>query len=405
MLKTRLLPVTHSALLLAVALASVLLTPVQANAAAPATVTVRVQGFNGETLLPQTQVRTNTTPVPVEGGTCSGTSAGGALYDATHGDWEVKEVTQGVEIDGIEGLNLPSFAENPGVYWAFWLNATYATQGACGEELSEGADIVFFPQCYETGALCPSGATAPDHFLTLTPPGSRIANVGEPVSLTVGSVGTGSGTPEVALPAGVTVTGGTVNASPGSGDVATLSFTTAGSYTLQAHAPDSVPSDPYMICVHNGNDGNCGTTLPGGSAGPVVLGASPVTAPAPYVGPFALVPAVSGLTDGHVYPRGTGPRLLSGTVHSHNAISSVDLELRREFRGRCWAYDGTRERFRAAHCGSGSFFQVASNDTFSYQLPAALSPGRYVLDIKASDSAGNHTALARGSSRIVFYVR
>ena len=54
----------------------------------------------------------------------------------------------------------------------------------------------------------------------------------------------------------------------------------------------------------------------------------------------------------------------------------------------------------------GSFFQIASGgDSFSYLLPSRLPPGRYVLDIKATDSAGNRTPLDRGSSRIVFYVK
>ena len=35
---------------------------------------------------------------------------------------------------------------------------------------------------------------------------------------------------------------------------------------------------------------------------------------------------------------------------------------------------------------------------------APLPPGRYVLNLAASDAAGNQTTLARGSSRIVFYV-
>jgi hypothetical protein len=47
---------------------------------------------------------------------------------------------------------------------------------------------------------------------------------------------------------------------------------------------------------------------------------------------------------------------------------------------------------------------VSSNALFSYFLPFALSPGRYVLDTEATDVAGNHTSLARGTSRIVFYV-
>ena len=64
-----------------------------------------------------------------------------------------------------------------------------------------------------------------------------------------------------------------------------------------------------------------------------------------------------------------------------------------------------RERFLRARCAEGSFFKVSTTGSFSYLLPSALQPGRYVLDIKASDAAGNTTTLARGTSRIVFYVR
>ncbi len=58
-----------------------------------------------------------------------------------------------------------------------------------------------------------------------------------------------------------------------------------------------------------------------------------------------------------------------------------------------------------ARCGTGKPFQVSTNGLFSYLLPSALAPGRYVLDIQATDAAGNRTTLARGTSRIVFYVR
>ena len=54
--------------------------------AAPSNVTVRVEG-DAATLLPRTQVRTDTQPVLVDGAnSCSGTSAGGALYKAVAGD-------------------------------------------------------------------------------------------------------------------------------------------------------------------------------------------------------------------------------------------------------------------------------------------------------------------------------
>jgi hypothetical protein len=365
----------------------------------PSTVKVRVEGPGGKTLLAQTEVATTTVPVPVQGGTCSGTSAGGALYDATHGNWKATLQPEGVEIDGIEGLNLPSFAENAYAYWAFWLNNEFAPLGACSEEVGAGADIVFVMQCYAAGAQCAESASAPDHFLTATAPPSRVLLVGETTSVTVSSVDTQTGSTETSLPAQASLSAGPQSVTPNSTGATTLTFPTAGTYTIQAKAPDSVPSDPYVVCVHVAGDGGCGTTAantPGGG----VAGFQQR-----YSGPFALAARSADPLDGHVYRRGHGPRLLSGTILSHEVVTSVSLELRRQYRGRCSAYDGTNERFLSARCGSGKSFGVAKGGSFSYLLPAALGPGRYVLDITAQDVAGNKTSLARGSSRIVFYVR
>lgn len=385
-------------------LVSLLLVPT-AFAAGPATVTVRVEGFNGATLLPQTQVTTSTTPVPVEGGTCSGTSAGGALYDATHGDWKAKLAEEGVEILGIEGVDLPPFGLGNYAYWAIWVNNEFAKTGACGEQVGSGADLVFSGQCFALGPECPTSATAPDHFLImkLTSPTSGNVGVGESVSVALGSLGTESGVTEP-LPAGITVAGMPVNPNPQG--IATLQFAAAGTYTLQARAPDSVPSDPYTICVHNGNDGTCGTQAPAGSASPSISVSGTMTQRAPYTGPYALVADATGILNGHVYPRDHAPRVLAGKVVAHAPITSISLRLRRTYRGRCWAYDGARERLARVRCRKGGFFEVASGgDAFSYLLPSRLPPGRYVLDVEATDAAGNHTTLARGSSRIVFYVR
>ena len=362
---------------------------------APATVKVRVEGFGGKTLLPQTEVTTTTAPVPVEGGTCSGTSAGGALYDAVHGVWHAKLASFGVEVLGIGGVELPTFGGSNYAYWAVWLNNEFATEGACEAQVSNGADIVFEGQCFAEGPECPGSESAPDHFLTATAPSAQVLNVGESATLKVGSLSTATGTTE-SLPAGVQLGAGTLTTTPGAGGVATLKFDTPGTYTLQASAPDSVPSDPYKICVHNGNDGTCGT------ATPMIV---PAVVAAPYKGPFALVASTSTLQEGRVYAPGKAPRVLAGTILAHSTVSSVSLELRREFKGRCYAYDGVKERFQKTHCWTGKPFVVSSSGTFSYQLPATLAPGRYVLDILANDTAGNHTTLARGTSRLVFYVR
>jgi hypothetical protein len=370
------------------------------GAGEPATVKVRVEGPGGRTLLPETVVTTTTVPVPVQGGTCSGTSAGGALYDATQGDWRARLEPEGVEIDGIEGLNLPSFAEGTYAYWSFWLNNEFAPLGACAEEVKPGSDIVFEMQCYATGLECGESATAPDHFLTATAPASSVLLVGESASVTVASLSTQTGAAEASLPAQTLVSAGAQSVAPEAGGVASLKFETPGTYTVQAKAPDSVPSDAYVVCVHAPGDGGCGT--------------SPATkAPSGgveafqqrYTGPYALVARASEPIDGHIYSHGHGPRILSGRVLAHEPVTSVSLELRRRNRGRCSSYDGTRGRFVAARCGTGQPFSVAKEASFSYLLPAALRPGRYVLDISAEDAGGDHTTLARGFSRIVFYVR
>jgi hypothetical protein len=127
------------------------------------------------------------------------------------------------------------------------------------------------------------------------------------------------------------------------------------------------------------------------------------------------VASAIGLIDGHVYSRTSSPRLLAGSVTAHTSVTSVSIELWRTFRGRCYAYDATRARLQRAGCRRagffkipgthGAFFKVASTSSFSYLLPSALPRGEYVLDILATDAAGNRTTPARGTSRTRFYVR
>jgi hypothetical protein len=227
--------------------------------------------------------------------------------------------------------------------------------------------------------------------------------VGEPVHVSVKRYSSeGAGIPEQ----GATVAGGASPVTTDAAGAAALAFAAPGTYTLRVSAPESVRTEA-SVCVHTGNDGTCGTSLisggPGGSGGSGP--SSTVSATAPYKGPFALVAKLGGLLDGHVYGRGSAPRLLAGTILAHAAVNSVAFELRRSYRRRCSAYDAVRERFRSARCGAGTAFKVAGGGSFSYLLPAALGPGRYVLDITATDVAGNRTTLARGTSRVVFYVR
>ena len=371
-----------------------------ASAAGPATVTVRVEGLNA-TLLPPTQVTTTTAPVVNDSNpadACPGTSALGALELATRGNWagtwfggavengEFKGL--GYSIETIEGES-HLFEEVPADYfWSFWLNHVEQEVGACEVEPETGAEVLFVPSCFGPGCpptQLPLGIQAPTS-----------AEVGEPLAVKVSRYSPSG----VASPvSGAVVTGGVASVSTDANGQATVSFGSAGQTTLSVTAPASVRSET-TVCVHNGNDGTCGSSA--SAAAGAVAG---FTQAAAYKGPYALVASLKGLIDGHVYGRGNAPRVLNGTVLAHSAVSSVSLRLRRQYKRRCYAYEGTRERFVRARCGAGSFFKVSGTGSFSYLLPSALAPGRYVLDIEASDQAGNRTTLARGSSRVVFYVR
>jgi hypothetical protein len=385
----RSLPALLAGALLSLVLASA------AHAAAPATVTVRVEGVS-QTLLAPTTVTTNSTPVGKDGNpahTCAGGSAAGALELATSGNWGGEWFESfGYSAETILGeahVFEPGAAAN--YFWSYWLDGKASSVGICEGELESGQSILFFPECFSEVSACPP----PPNPLDIDAP--SIAEAGSPFTVTVTSHDNVSGAASPA--AGATVSDGGVQATTDASGHATLALSSTGTQLLRVTAPNSVRSEA-SVCVHKGNDGNCGTVSPTGVTTP---GTVPV-APA-YKGPFAVVAHTTGLLEGHVYSAKTAPQVLHGTVATHSRIVSVSLKLRRSYRGRCFAYSGVKERFQPARCGVGSYFGVGSTPSFSYLLPSALAPGRYVLDIEATDAAGNKTSLARGSTRVVFYVR
>jgi hypothetical protein len=370
-----------------------------ALAAEPASVLVRVEGA-GETLVAPTAVTTTTAPVVKDGNpadACPGTSAAGALELATKGAWSGAWFSGlGYAVETIAGeSHLFEAGAAANYFWSFWLDNKPASTGICEAELSPGDSVLFFPECFsETGACPPS----PNPLGMVATP---VAEVGSPVTVNVTSYANATG---VASPAvGATVTGRGTSATTDSSGKATLTFSAPGTVVLQASAPGSVRTEA-SVCVHSAGDGACGSTGLSGSAGGQgggVLGFSAAS----YKGPYAVVAKVAGLIEHHSYPRGRAPRLLAGTVLAHTTVASVSLRLRRSYKGRCYAYNGASERFGSARCGHGSFFKVGTRSSFSYLLPESLPAGRYVLDVQANDVAGNRTTLARGTSRVVFYVR
>ena len=376
----------------ALALAASLLACVPALASGPAQVTVRVEGSTS-TLVGPTQVLTTSQPVTGDGNpghTCPGYSDLGALALASGGNWTGTwfESFHGFSIESIAG---ESHAFGSGSFWDIWLNHQESSVGLCEAEGANGAEVLLFP-CPETGPACPTplGIEAP-----------AVAGTGEAVTVRViGYSALGTSAPV----AGASLSGGASTVSTGADGRAVVSFPTAGLQTLRASAPEAV-RDEVGVCVHNGNDGSCGTSAPTATGTPTVEVSSAHGFQPPYKGPYALVASPSSVQEGHTYARSSAPRLLAGTIQSHSAVTSVRLKLRREYKGRCSAYEAVRGRFVHARCGSGRFFTASSGASFSYLLPRRLGPGRYVLDVQALDVAGNRTTLARGSSRIVFHVR
>jgi hypothetical protein len=372
----------------------------------PAQVTVRVEGLTETKLLP-TQVTLSGAPVVKDGNAehaCPGSSALAALEIATGGNWSGpwNSKFKQYELFTIEGethLFEPEASAN--YFWSFWLNEKESEIGACEAQVNAGDRVLFVVGCF--GKACPEPAPTP-----LGIEATSSANVGESVRVTVkrfSSTGVATEVP------GATITGASAPATTDASGHATVAFTQPGTAILRVSAPASIRTEA-TICVHNGNDGTCGTSAPAGANTPAGNVQQNVAA-VPYSGPYAVVARTTGVLDTHSYMSRNAPRVLGGIVTAHTGVTSVSIELWRWHKGRCYAYSGTRERFLSAPCarrgyfkipGSSGFFKVSSTSSFSYLLPFALAPGEYVLDVQAVDAAGNRTTLARGTSRIRFYV-
>jgi hypothetical protein len=367
------------------------------SALAGPTASVRVEGEAG-TLLPQTTVTLNA-PEPVSN--CAANSVAAAINLAVDGNWDHGESNSGGGnfTETILG-ETHDFTHNSDT-WAEWVDYKWGG-GICTDLLNEGDEVVLVAD-HE-----PEPFFSPTAWPLVVSGAPATAQVGVPFAVHVSEIRTpaetfaerGEGTPTPV--AGVTIGGaGATSAPSDAGGNATVTLTSPGNVSLRATKAGDAPSASLVVCAHTGNDGNCGTPSPAGTTGSTGVVGTTVA----YRGPYAITARATGVLDGHVYARAHAPRLLSGTALAHSRIASVSVKLRRSFRGRCYAYDGTSERFARSHCGHGSFFAVSTTPSFSYLLPAALSRGRYVLDIEATDAAGDKTSLARGSSRIVFYVR
>ena len=97
-----------------------------------------------------------------------------------------------------------------------------------------------------------------------------------------------------------------------------------------------------------------------------------------------------------------------------SGVKDILLRITRRNGKACSRYDGAKTAWvDMKQCGAehGTFFSIGSSASWSYLLPQALTTGRYVLDVRTVDGAGNVTRGAeRGAAdkprtRVVFFVK
>jgi hypothetical protein len=379
--------------------------------AIPITVNLRVEGatttlFEGpvsvEGIVSPPGISTTTTP---EAHPCdvkdNGTFAEGfgnsvatptaALYDAavssglsfdakwfkSFNDFEVSQV--GSDKNGGEAEGFPS--------WGYAVNDTTAGVGGCQFQLANGSDVLWAYNYFNLGRL-----------LSLSGPAS--AQVGVPFSVHVSDAQTGQPVGSAALGtygAGVTNVSTSSPMTDSAGN-ATITLTQTGTQALKATRDDSVRSNALTICVHNANDGTCGSS---------VISPPPPAGKAPATVQTLSVPKVIGVKGSHTYTRRRAPRLLGGTLEVPAGVTlrQVRISLQRTYRKHCSTFSGSLERFVKAKCNRTSFFAVGSSASFSYLLPTRLPAGKYTYEVQAVDSTGHLTALTPGVSLVRFDVR
>ncbi len=358
-------------------------------AAAPADVTVRVEGA-GSTLVARTALRTDTRTVNkdgVAGHDCTGTSAAGALEQATGGDWN------GSYFDGlgysVERVRSESHVFPEPDFFALWINNRGSSLGLCGAELQQGDDVLFFvDRCVfnpvtfacDNPPVLPLGLIAPTKVIPGKPFGVKVVKYS---------------TEGVASPdAGAAVAGGDIIATTDAQGNATVVLSKAGDHALRATNANRAASASEPVCATTGRDGFCATV------------ARDLTTP---------VATLLGIVDNKRYTRKNAPRRLRAKVTDAGGLLKVKLRLTRNAgHGKCTYFSGSSERLRrsrlirGSRCGAtrGHWFGVGDRAEVDYLLPKPLPRGRYVLDVNAIDKSYNRDdKRKRGRNRLVFYVR
>ena len=360
--------------------------------AAPVTVNLRVEGssstiFEGPVTTDGKVITKGANSLACDGTSNPGNPGPGPTVFSALDDGSI---AGGFTWDGTvsNDIFLQNIAADVGT-WGYAQNYRPLEIGGCQQQVAGGDEVLF---AFDFFGGPPDYAERP--LLRLRGPGK--AATGQPVTL---SADTFRLTPFTGQPrdllqepaAGATVAGVQTDAS----GTTTVTFASPGIQRIKAERAGSIRSNSVLLCVSDTGTGDCGVPSQLGSTadrGKVTDSAAPVA-------------RISGPRNGRRYRR--GPRLLKGVVGDDpSGVREVKIALRRHARGRsCQWWSGRRERFVGTHCKKVFFFAIGSNRNWSYLLPRALPPGRYVLDVKAFDGRRNRDEkFVSGKNRVEFEV-
>jgi len=339
---------TIGSLVGALAVAS-LLAPV-AHAGSPATVSVRAEA-PGRTLVDAT-ITTTRAAVVKDGDAahrCTGSSAAGALEQATAGSWDGTWVDGlGYAVDAIDDVRAPA---DLSAHWTLWVNGRSSMTRLCDTELKPGDDVLEF-LCSSTPDFS-SCTNLPLDLEVIRPRGGKME-----VKVTL-LKGDGTSTPVK----GATVQGGEQPVRTAADGSATVKLRDGQSTLRATHAGD-VPSG-RLHCRHGQHGSGCGSR----DRTPPEL-------------------TVKGIADGQSFMTDEAPRLLrGGAVDPEGA--GVAFRLTRRVGGACTAFDGDRVRFRPCGRSAAPLVDAGDGPRWSYLFPARLQLGSYRLVVYSTDGAGN----------------
>jgi hypothetical protein len=384
-------------ILLAAAVLAVYASPAEAT-----TVSLRVSAV-GPTSLPRTAVTMPATAPVKDGHACSATTAGAAL-DAGVGsaNWAAHWNSSFNELvlDSIYGEAHPF---NSHLFWAVYIDGKSALDGLCNVDVAQNDYVQYIALCDPFDPPT-DGSPCYGEPLQLQAPASGTPGSPLDVTVTESQTDMNSGVTSIVPSAGATVSGGGAQATTDAGGHAALTPTTRGPVTITATKGNRV-DDSAATCISDGADGYCASVKPGDTT----TQPAPPAAPAPLPDTTPTYGFIKSIREHEHFRKGRGPRELKGTSDPDpSGLKDVQLRLTKRVGKRCYTFSAQRLRFvRMKRCGArrGTWFSIGSKADWTYLLPNRLGRGRYVLDLKTIDGAGNaDVQLARTRNRVVFFV-